>query len=102
MWAWVAGIGFSFGRRSFRRGEELFRPVRLLPGQFRLSEVPVVRGRPVDRAKEVQLPDDVRRLEAEDLLDGLVDPRLGNLRRSHRVHPDADGLRVSDRVGNLQ
>ena len=64
--------------------------------------MPVVDRARVNRAQQVQLPHDVRRLERKDFLHGRGDFFVGDRSRAERVDEDARRLRLSDRVGDLQ
>ena len=55
----------------------------------------------VNRAAEIQLINDVRRLEAEHLVDRANDLRIRNGGRAEGLNVDADRVRMSDGVGEL-
>src|SRR5690606_746886 len=73
------------------------------PGQFGvvLAEVAVVGRSGIDRAEEVQLADDVGRLEREHLEDGREDVAVGAGPGAESIDVDADRAGVPDRVGKL-
>src|SRR6267143_5285019 len=78
-------------------------PVGPLPGELGLAaaEVAVGGGLLVDRAQEVQVLDDARRLEAEGLADRPRDLLLRDRVGPERLHHHADRLRDADRVSHL-
>src|SRR5205823_12278353 len=77
--------------------------VRTLPGEFGKlpAEMPVRGGLLVDRAQQVQVPDDRGRTQVEDLTDRLLDPvhryRLG----PEALHEQAHRVGLADRVRHL-
>src|SRR6266516_2355962 len=75
-----------------------------LPGEVRLlpAEVTVCGRLRVDRAKQVQVPDDRRRAEIEDLEHGLLDLPGRHLLGAEALDEEADRLRLADRVGDLR
>src|SRR5665647_3872415 len=85
-----------FQRRNF---------VRRFPSEVfvALAEVAVVGRLAVNRAEQVQLLDDVRRLEAEHCAHGLLDLLVGDAvhRRAERIDADADRFGMADGVGKL-
>src|SRR5690348_9216136 len=80
---------------GFEQGVDL---VGRFPGEVlvALAEVTIVGGLAVNRAAEIELIDDVRRLEAEHLVDGANDfvVRNGVCAEGFNVH--ADRVRMSD------
>ena len=66
-----------------------------------LPKVTVVGGLAVNRAAQIELVNDVRRLEAEYLVDGLDDLLIGNLAGAKRVHIHADRVGITDGVSEL-
>jgi hypothetical protein len=66
-----------------------------------LAEVTVVGGLGVDRAEEVELLDDVGRLEGEDLQDGVEDLVVADRAGAEGVDVDAHRLWMADGVGEL-
>src|SRR5687768_16318202 len=82
---------------------QLLGHVRLLPRvvRERAAEVPVACRLLVDRAAEVEVLDDLARLEGEVLHDELLELLLGALVRPLGVDEDRDGRGDADRVGDL-
>src|SRR5262249_26250754 len=77
--------------------------VRALPGELLLrpTEVPVGRGLLVDGPEQVEVLDDLPRLETEGAADRLRDALLGNLRGPEGLHHHRDRVRHADRVADL-
>jgi len=91
----------GFVGESFDGSFEGGRFVGDFPRETGLAEVAVVGRFAVDRTEQVELLDDRGRLEAEHLLDGGGDDLVGDDPRAKRVHVNAHGVRVADRVGEL-
>ena len=63
--------------------------------------MPVIGRLFVDGTQEVELRDNVGRLEAENFPYRLFDFLLRNFRRSESLNRDAERLRIADGVGDL-
>src|SRR6267143_103966 len=83
---------------------QLLRPRGRLPWgiDVRAAEVAVNRGLAKQRSPEVELLDDSKRAQVEELVDGGGEGRLRNLACAERVDPDRDRLHDADRVGDLK
>src|SRR3954471_2235569 len=77
-------------------------PIGGLPGELLAAEVAVGRCVAVDRPGEVEVADDRRRPEVENLPDRLLDERGVDGRSAERVDHQRDRVRGADRVGDLE
>src|ERR1041384_4433683 len=66
-----------------------------------LAEVAVVRSLAVNGTQQIELLDNVRRLEAEHFEHRLLNRFVRDLTGAERIDQHADRLRKSDRVGEL-
>ena len=66
-----------------------------------MPEVPTLRGVLVDRPAQVEVADDLPWSQPEDLAHGALDDGVVRAARTERIHPDRNGLRPTDRVGDL-
>src|SRR5688500_14801611 len=75
----------------------------LLPGELLVvaTEVPVRRRLPVDRAAQVEVADDGRRPQVEDLSDGVADLVGVDGLAAEGLHEDRHGLGDADGVRHL-
>src|SRR3954454_418827 len=73
-----------------------------LPGELLAAEMAVGRRLAVDRAGEVEVADDRRRPEVEQLPHGLVDLLGIDRRCPERLDHERHGMRGADRIGDLQ
>ena len=78
-------------------------PVRLLPGEpSPLSpEMPMPRSLEIDRLAQVEVPDDVGRLEREYLADDAGQISRPQLTRAARVDRDAHRIRNANYISEL-
>src|SRR5438067_4911427 len=65
------------------------------------AEVSVVRGLGVNRSEQVELLDDIGRLERKGAVHGALDCFFGHGVRAESVDVHADGIGIADRVGEL-
>ena len=88
---------------QIQRSFQILDLVGLFPGDVRvvLAKVTVVGGLGVNRAEQVELPDDVRGLEAENFADGAFDVLVGHDAGAKRVHTNRNGIGITDGVGEL-
>src|SRR3982750_387395 len=68
------------------------------PGELLAGEVAVGRRLAVDRPREIEIADDRRRPEVEDLPYGLLDVLGIDRRRAERLDHQRDGVRRADRA----
>src|SRR3954471_20304762 len=73
-----------------------------LPGELLAAEVAVGRRLAVDRPREIQVADDRRRPEVEDLPHGLLDELGVDRRRAERLDHQRDRVGGADRVRDLE
>ena len=84
---------------SFEEGGELR---GRFPWKALLAKVAVVGGGTVDRTTEIELADNLGRVEAEDLLHGGENLRIRQRTRAKSVEVQAGRLRVANGVGKLE
>src|SRR6185295_2458645 len=66
-----------------------------------LAKVAIIRGLGIDRAQEIQLSDDMGRLETEDSANGLLNGFIADFARPKSIHTNRDGIRMANGVGEL-
>src|SRR5262249_12411678 len=100
-WCW--GAGRSDERDCPCRPPPGVGLIGALPGELRLgpAEMAAAGGLAVDRATEVEVPDDSRWRQREDFPDQLGDLGVGNLAGLERVDVDAHRLGNADRIREL-
>src|SRR5262245_48376465 len=100
-WFFVKAVDWLLFRGAFEGGGL----VGAFPGDrvevVDFSEVAVVGRLRIDRAQQVQLLDDIGRLEAENFAHGEFDAFVGNLAGAESSHANRNGLRMTDGVGEL-
>src|ERR1035438_9480904 len=88
-----SGHGTDAASEPGRRPEDL-RPVGPFPGKIRLfaAEVAIGSGLRIDGAEQVQIPDNRRRPQVEDLEHRVLDALHGQCLSAEALHEQADRL----------